>query len=168
MGKLTVEERHRLGVVERDDPVHRGDRRLVRVEEVGVLDAFGVAEFQALKAEMAHRPPRFALEAQELHRYRDDGDGLRGLFADTWKIGQLAGAIEEPFSRRVQECRQILEDEAGVMVERIPRLGGAADDRDGAFGGVDGFDAAAGIVPLVVEIDDGLGDLGRAGLLEER
>ena len=54
------------------------------------------------------------------------------------------------------------------MVECVPRLGRATDDGDRAFGCVDGFDPSAGVVPLVVEINDRIGNLGGAGLLEQR
>ena len=76
---------------------------MVGVKEVGILDALGVTEFQAMKAQVAHGALRFADEAQELCRHRNDRDSLVRLFADTWKIGQLAGAVEEPLSRGVEE-----------------------------------------------------------------
>ena len=103
MGELAVEERHRLSVVERDDSIHGGDCGLVGVKEVGILDALGVTEFQALKAQVAHWSLRFADDAQELRRHRNDRDSLPRLFAGAGVVGQLAGAVEEPLPRCVQE-----------------------------------------------------------------
>ena len=105
VGELTAEEGHRLGVVEGDDAIDAGDGGLVGVEEVGVLDALGVAEHQALEAEVTHRVLGLAGETQELRRHGNDRDGLVGLFARAGQVGQLAGAVEEPLTRGVEKGR---------------------------------------------------------------
>ena len=152
VGEFAAQEADGGGLLQRDDAVDPGDGRLVRFEGGQGRDALGVAELQVAELEVRHRPPGRALERQQLLQHRVGRPARGRRLAGAGQVGQLAGAAEEPLAGLVEQGRQVLDREAGQVVEGVVRLRRTAEDREGPLGGIHRLQTTAGVVPLMVEV----------------
>ena len=102
VGKLAAGERDLLRVFEGDDAIDRPDRSLVRDGGGERGQAFGMAEGEPTKGQMADLVASFTRESEQLLRDGIGRDGFLDGLATARQVGQLAGAAQEPFAGLIE------------------------------------------------------------------
>ena len=154
VGKLAADEGDLRGVFQGDHAVDRPYRGLIGDGQRERGHALGMTEEETAEGEVAHLVAGLAGKGQQLLRDRGDAAEAGDVFACAWLIGQPAGAAQEPLARFVEQREQVLDDDAGVVVEGRVGLLRRAADLEHAGHRIRRFDATPGGIPFVVESRD--------------